>query len=292
MVGRVTLAPASEFSVEQLTLAFNRAFTGYYLPMAQTPAGLTEMMRENDVRLDVSLALLVDGAMEGIGLVALRGERGWIGGMGVGPQWRGQGLGGQLLTHLLSGLRDAGAHIAQLEALSVNAPALALYKRMGFHDVRELRVYQGTLREAASGLTQHDPATTQRIRPLAPNTALLEFAAFHQVAPAWQREERTLSQMRRIPSGMGLWEGERLCAYALYARQPGGIVIYDAGSSARSAGARRAHVVKLLTYLASEGEDAIVRAINIPPGDALGDALDWLACSVVARQREMSRPVS
>ncbi len=288
-MGRILFAPASEFSIEQVTQAFNRAFTGYYLPMTQTPAGLAEMMRENDVQLGVSLTLLVDGALEGIGLVALRGERGWIASMGIGPRLRGRWLGRQLLARLLDAMRGAGARTAQLEALTVNLPALALYTSMGFQDVRELRVYQGPLRMRASVVPASGMASAQHIRPLAPRVALLDFAAFHQTPPAWQREERTLSQMRRISSGLGLWEGERLRAYTLYAHQQGGLVIFDAGSSDPSPDARRAHIVTLLTYLMAGREDLVARAINTPPGDAMGDALDWLACPVVARQREMAR---
>ena len=70
-MGPVIFERASDFSLEEVTLAFNIGFTGYYLPMTQTPAGLAEMMRENDVQLGASLAMLVDGALAGIGLVAV-----------------------------------------------------------------------------------------------------------------------------------------------------------------------------------------------------------------------------
>lgn len=285
----VTFAHASDFSLEQVTLAFNIGFTGYYLPMTQTPVGLAEMMRENDVRLSASLVLQVDGALAGIGLVAVRGDRGWIAGMGVGPQWRGQGLGRQLLTRLLDSLRDAGARTAQLEALTVNTPALTLYTSMGFRHTRELRVYQGPLRMPTGQDTLVDHVAGLRQGPVTPRFALGEFSRFHQVAPAWQREARTLWRMRRILSGLGLWAGESLRAYIVYTHQSGGFVVFDAGSSDASPDVRRAQVVALLAHLASEQDDVVMRAINTPPGDALGDALDWLKCSVVARQWEMAR---
>ena len=66
-------------------------------------------------------------------------------------------------------------------------------------------------------------------------------------------------------------------------------MVFDAGSSDASQDMRRAQIVALLAHLASEQEDVVMRAINTPPGDALGDALDWLECSVVARQWEMAR---
>ena len=91
-----------------MTLAFNIGFTGYYLPMTQTPAGLAEMMRENDVQLGASLAMLVDGRWRESAWSLFEDDRGWIAGMGVSPQWRGQGLGRQLLTRLLDSLTRCG----------------------------------------------------------------------------------------------------------------------------------------------------------------------------------------
>ncbi len=288
MVGRVAFAPASDFSLEQLTYAFNRAFTGYYFPMTQTQDGLAEMMSENDVQLSVSLMLLVDDELAGIGLVALRGDRGWIAGMGVDPRWRGKGLGRQLLTRLLMNLQAAGAHTAQLEVLTVNTPALTIYKSVGFTETRELLVYQGPLQLRSYQAALMDGAISERVGSVETRFALNEFSQFHSVLPAWQREARTLLMRRRSPTGLGLWDGEHLRAYIIYIRQPGGVVIFDAGSRAASAEIRREHMVALLVHLVAWREDAVVRAINIPPGDALGAALDLLSCPVIARQHEMS----
>jgi ribosomal protein S18 acetylase RimI-like enzyme len=288
-VSSVAFERASDFSLEEVTRAFNLAFTGYYLPITQTPEGLSGMIEENDIHLSASLALVVDGALAGIGLVAMREERGWIGGMGIGPQLRRQGLGRQLLAHLLSNLRAAGARAVQLEALSVNAPALALYTEMGFRDGRELRVRQGPLRLDGGANTLIGGDESAQVRPVTPQYALQESVHFHQVAPAWQREARTLSRMRHLPSGLGLWQGRHLRAYALYARQPGGYAIYDAGSCESAADTRREQIAALLVHLASGQEGVVARAINTPPGDALDDALGWLGCPVVARQREMVR---
>ena len=285
----VAFERASAFSLEELTRAFNAGFTGYYLPITQTPEGLAGMIEENDIQLGASLALLADGEPAGIGLVAVREERGWIGGMGIGPRWRRKGLGRQLLSRLLDNLRNAGARAVQLEALSVNAPALALYTELGFRDVRELRVHQGPLRLDGGTNTLAGGDERARMRPVTPQYALREFGRFHQVPPAWQRDARTLSRLRRLPAGLGLWRGRRLLAYALYARQPGGYTIFDAGSCDSVSDMRREQIAMLLVHLASGQEEVVARAINTPAGDALDDALAWLGCPIVARQREMVR---
>lgn len=277
---------ASALPMERLTHAFNLGFAGYLLPMEQTPESLARMIFEEDVRLELSLALFVDGAPAGIGLVAVRGVRGWVAGMGVAPAWRGQGLGGELLRQLLARLEGAGVREVRLEALEANTAAITLYQKAGFRTLRPLTVYHGPLLRDTLGPPPGDGART---RAAAPRLALADFAAYHPVAPAWQREAATLAHMRRGLRGLGLWEDARLRAYALYARGSAGYALLDGGSSAAAPETRRDDVARLLRALAVAAPDAIFHAINAPPGDALGDALAALGCPIALTQREMIR---
>lgn len=286
---RVTFAPASEAPLERITAAFNLAFTGYYFPMTQTAAGLEQMMRENDVRLSDSSLLLVDGALAGVGLVGVRETRGWIAGMGVAPQWRGQGIGAALLGRLLDRMRAIGLREAQLEALNANTPALALYRRMGFRESRSLLVYQGPLANAERARLGEAMAPDERARAVAPRLALGAFDAFHAVRPAWQRERPTLERIAGALDGLGLWQGGELRAYLLYARQSGGFAVLDVGARDEEPTARRDAVARLLLALTNRATEAAFRAINTPPGDPLRDALDLLGCPVEISQREMTR---
>lgn len=283
----VDFTPASALTLERLTEVFNLGFRGYYLPMAQTPDGLAQMIRENDVRLDDSSVLSVNGELAGLGLVGVRGSRGWIAGMGVAPLWRGQGIGAQLLGQLLSGMVESGLRRAQLEALTVNIPAQTLYERLGFRTSRPLNVYHGPLRLEAWHPKTH--GGDARLRPVLPRMALRDFDVYHTVAPAWQREHETLAHMRGVIEGLGLWDDSRLGAYLLFSRQSGGFALLDGGSSAPEADVRRADMVTLLRALAEPAPESIFRAINAPPGDALGDALGLLGCQVAVTQVEMLR---
>ncbi len=274
-------------SLEQVTEAFNLGFQAYHLPMTQTPDGLAQMIRENDVRLENSFILHVGEHVAGVGLVGQRESRGWVAGMGVAPAWRGQGIGGRLLEHLLVRMREVGLRQAQLEVLDVNAPAIALYERLGFVTQRRLNVYHGSLRRD----TQPSHAAHNRharIRAVGPRLALREFDAFHSVAPAWQRERATIERVRNVVEGLGLWDGARLLAYVLFTRQNTGYALLDGGASAAEAEARRDHIALLLGVLADTTPEYIFRAINTPPGDALGDALSLLDCPVIITQREMA----
>lgn len=284
----IAFRSAASLSLEQVTQAFNLGFTGYYLPMTQTPDGLTQMMRENDVRLDASVALYVEGELAGIGLVGVREPRGWIAGMGVAPQWRGHGIGGRLLEQLLAQMRAIGLTCAQLEALEVNAPALALYRRMGFRATRKLLVYHGPLRLEAAPAIRRDGAQA-RVRGASPRLALQGFAMSHPVAPAWQRELASLERVRTALDGLGLWVEGHMRAYLLFSRQSGGYAVLDAGALATIAEARRDDIMRLLRKLAEPTPETTFRAINVPPGDALGAALEAYGCPVVVTQYEMTR---
>lgn len=282
----ITFASAATLPLERVTQAFNLGFTGYYLPMSQTPDGLAQMIRENDVRLDISAVLFVNGELAGVGLVGVRDTRGWLAGMGVAPQWRGQGIGARLLGYLLSQMVAAGVRRAQLEVLEMNAPARTLYERMGFHTLRRLAVYHGPLR---LGAAPPQRANAARVRSTPPRLALSGFSEYHTVAPAWQRERATLEHVRGSLDGLGLWDDGRLRAYLLFSRQRGGFAILDAGSNAASAHARRDDITLLLRALADPAPESVFRAINTPPEDALGDAFDLLGCPVAVTQYEMVR---
>lgn len=285
----INFIPASTCSLEQITHAFNLGFEGYYLPMSQTPDGLAQMMRENDVRLADSTALTIDGALAGIGLIGVRETRGWIAGMGVAMAWRDQGIGKRLLGVLLDHMREIGLRHAQLEALEINTPALALYQRMGFRAQRRLAVYHGPLRPSEGQAPGVAAGGHTRMHSVAPHMALKRFDQYHAVAPAWQRERATLERVRGALDGLGLWDGARLSAYVLFSRQTGGYALLDAGSLAPDAAARRNDIVRLLHALSDTAPEATFRAINAPPGDALGDALDLLGCPVALAQQEMAR---
>lgn len=283
----IAFRSAASLSLEQVTHAFNLGFTGYYLPMAQTPDGLAQMMRENDVRLDASVALAVEGELAGIGLVGVRETRGWVAGMGVAPQWRGRGIGGRLLERLLAQMRAIGLAFAQLEVLEVNTPALALYRRMGFNATRKLLVYHGPLRLDVAPATRRS-GDQARVRAASPRLALQNFAASHAIAPAWQRERASLERVRTALDGLGLWEDGHMRAYTLFSRQSGGYALLDAGAQASEAQARRDDIMRLLRKLAEPAPETTFRAINVPPGDALGAAFEAFGCPVVVTQYEMT----
>lgn len=59
------------------------------------------------------------------------------------PDFRGRGIGGRLLAHVLDTARGGGCTLATLEVRRSNGPAIALYEHAGFRTVHvRARYYQ------------------------------------------------------------------------------------------------------------------------------------------------------
>ena len=292
----LTLQPASLYAIGQLTHAFNRGFEGYLIPFTQTPDSLQRMIDDNDVRLDASLvAVAPDDELVGVGLLAVRndpardttGLRGWIAGMGIAPAWRSRGQGATLLHALIAQARELGAAHVQLEVLTENTPARKLYTRLGFTETRALTVYTGPAR-----LPKRFQAPAASYQQITVEQALTDFAAFHLERPSWQREQATLAHMATRLEAVGMLDDSGLRAYALVSRQPTGYAILDLGARASAAAARRTDALALVGELLRRFPGAMLRAINIVPGEPLGAALRAVHCPMAATQREMVLPLT
>lgn len=283
----VQYLPASQLDLSDLARVFNRAFTGYYLPLTQTAASLRAMVLANDIRLDESL-VAVDGAGApvGVALLGVRAPRGWVGGMGIAPEWRGQGHGASLMRALIARCRALGLDTLGLEVLEQNTPARHLYGVLGFVDLCPLQVFTGPLATPGGGPPAPPPG--HAMQPVAASDALACFDALHQVAPPWQRDLPSLRHAAGQLSALGLYRGETLAAAVLYVAGSGGLSIQDAGSDAAALDERVTAIEILIRAVVSGSPSVAVRAVNVPPGDALGDSLAALGCPVVLRQRQMA----
>lgn len=275
-------------ALPDLVDAFNGAFEGYLVPMSHTVSSLHAMISTNDVRLEHSF-LLRDrhGAWAGVALLGVRGAAGWVAGMAVAPAWRRRGVGDRLMRLLLAEARHIGLRQIQLEVLDENAPAIHLYTRLGFRTLRPLTVYMGPLRWP-SGRPHTSARDESGVTSLPVAEALADFAAFHQVAPPWQRDLPSLRQSAHHLAGICLRADEAPRAYMLYASSIQGPSVLDFGSRAPTLRARADDALRLLAVVTQSTPGTMVRVINVPPGDAIGDALDRLRCPAINRQREMT----
>ena len=113
----VTLAPASALDDERLAALFTAVYAGYWHPIEIDAVSLRRMISTYDLDLDASVVARDGDAPVGIAMLARRGAEGWVGGMGVLPERRGEGLGEALTRRLLEAARERGVTRVRLEVL-------------------------------------------------------------------------------------------------------------------------------------------------------------------------------
>ena len=87
--------------------------------------------------------LRCDGQAAGCGGVQIYDqEYGELKRMYVRPQFRGLGLGRQILAHLQDAAREQGVPLLRLETGIHQKEAIALYERFGFRQIRPFGAYQ------------------------------------------------------------------------------------------------------------------------------------------------------
>ena len=80
---------------------------------------------------------LVAGNSEGLAAcvyVELRGDRGYLGLLGVDPARQGTGLGRKMMDAAENSLREAGCRAVDLRVISTRTPLPAFYRHLGYHE--------------------------------------------------------------------------------------------------------------------------------------------------------------
>ena len=136
----VQLFPASAFSIEQLTQAYNQTRVDYLVPMPMNATRLAEYVQVYDVALQHSTVAMSAGQMLGLGMLGVRAGRVWITRLGVLPTQRRHGIGDMLMCALLKQSQNIGIDFTILEVIKDNMPAFKLFSKLGFHATRELLI--------------------------------------------------------------------------------------------------------------------------------------------------------
>ncbi len=284
----LTYLRAETLAPERVVEAFNRSFEGYFVPMTHTVDSLRMLIEVNDVALAHSfVAVDEQGRLGGVVMLAIRRSRGWIAGMGLAPQWRGRGQAVPLMEAALTEARTLGLAAVELEVLAQNTPARRLYTRLGFEEARSLAVFTGPLAEGS--VQSEEPSPT--IEDVIVEQTLADFAALHQTPPPWQRDRPSLAHMAPSLHASALMDGDNIRATLIHMPSGLGFSIMDFGSRAATPEARRDDALTLIRALMAPTPGAPVRAINVAPGDALGDALLSLGCPTPHTQWEMLLPL-
>jgi GNAT superfamily N-acetyltransferase len=176
------LVPSDQFSLAELAELFTRGYEGYFVPIDVDEPTLRYMVDTWDI--DLSRSRVAPGV--GLANLAIRGDRSWIGGIGVVPEQRRNGVGRALMEAVL----ELAPPTVLLEVIQENEPAIKLYESLGFEKTRVLEVW--------------------RIEaPLVPAESV-EPSALGQANLPWQREDASLPpdyERVEVDGGAMLWRG-------------------------------------------------------------------------------------
>lgn len=271
------MAPAATLDPAALADLFNRSYAGYFMPVALAPEALAAMNAAHDVDLARSRVAIVDGAPAGIVLLAARGRRGWIGGMGVTAEHRGRGLGRELMLAALEAAAEASLVSVQLEVIEENRWAIEVYRNTGFRDLRALEVWArpaGPLPEARPG-----PAAV----PLDPSRWIATLPGRPVPDRPWQREPVTLERAADLEVFAVLAGGEPAAGVALRASGPRGTIL-DVGAAP---GAPPASLRAALAAALAAHPGTAFTMLNLDANDPASAAFAELGFEARFRQREM-----
>ncbi|MBN8753279.1 MULTISPECIES: GNAT family N-acetyltransferase [Variovorax] len=271
----MAVVPATDFSRGELTALWNRAYEGYFVPIAFDEQRFERHLRRGEVDLGLSRVLAVDGAACGISLVGRRGARAYLAGFGIADSHRRQGLATQLIKAQAAALSQARIAQALLEVIEQN-PARALYRQAGFKELRTLDVREWSFeRHRRKASTRPEPAALQQL-----HRACAELSR-----PTWRREWPTvldaLVHEHAVP--LGVWRNDIMCAYAVMPPAGDGQgALLDAGALDETA----AH--ELLDALGTARPGTRWRLVDEPEGSPLLRAASARGAVPVIRQVEMA----
>jgi ribosomal protein S18 acetylase RimI-like enzyme len=183
--------PASEFDFQQLAEIYNAARVDYIVPMPMNAKRMQEYIESYDIDLDISVVAMDmhDGQPNGISMFGVREGRGWVTRLGVIPERRRRKTGEFLMREMIYQARQHHLRLIQLEVIKGNDPAYALFKKVGFEDVRELTV----IRRAPSRLKTSQLLIPDIERVLVEDEAeIMGWLAQRETNPSWVEETGSL----------------------------------------------------------------------------------------------------
>jgi len=136
----VELLPASRFSLEDLTAAYNQTRVDYLVPMPMNAARLAAYIDVYNVSLPHSVVAVEGDQILGLGMLGVRSKYSWITRLGVLPVRRRRGTGEAIMRGLLEASQSLGLNCTILEVIKGNTPAYELFRKLGFQETHELLI--------------------------------------------------------------------------------------------------------------------------------------------------------
>lgn len=186
----------SECSIDEAVTAWNVGFEGYYFDMTTTAENFVNRLVSEGLSPKLSIVAFADNKPIGIVKNGVRTFNGikiaWNGGTGVAPEFRGKGIGKELMDKTLSIYKEEGVQVATLEAISENQQAILLYEKIGYKVIDQLEYLEltgvATNSLPSKGDYLLERATTQQVN----------FIRFYKGMNPWQTQWQSAKDSEAI----------------------------------------------------------------------------------------------
>jgi len=201
-----------KIEIDRIAEVLNESFSDYIIPLQLNSEQLAYKIFTENVRLDLSIGVFSSDKLIGFMLHGLNNVDGKLSAYnaatGVIPNYRGQGLVGQMYAYLLPKLKISGVAQMLLEVIEGNNSAIRSYEKMDYKVNRTLDCFSGAVK------------TVEK-----PPVALIKeldhfdwgkFNSFWTMKPSWQNSVITLENSKGRCSVSGAYIGGELIGYIIY----------------------------------------------------------------------------
>ncbi|HEU4835501.1 MAG TPA: GNAT family N-acetyltransferase [Pyrinomonadaceae bacterium] len=185
----------SNAGFSSLYKCFLEAFADYQVNMQMSEQEFAQRLTRDGVQMEISVGAFEDDRMIGFYMNGLGDWQGrqtaYDAGTGVIPDYRGRGVAQDAFAFMVSKLKERAVSQYLLEVLSSNERAVALYRKLGFVEVRKLAVLRS--QQPLDRLDQLSGVEVRHIEE--PDWKLFE--SFWDGYPSWQN---SIAAVERIPN--------------------------------------------------------------------------------------------
>ena len=268
--------------MESLVELFNDAYSDYYVDVQVNPARLRSLIEREDIQVDNSFVAYEGQLPVGVVFLGVRGRRGYICGMGVRTSSQRKGIGQLLMRRALAESRRLGLSCVQLEVVSANRRAIALYSKLGFVPMRDLGLWERNTAppaQAPGAGPAHGRARAHLDDVTAPSQAEVRVGAvrmagvlplvdaFNEIRPCWQNEAQSLVKMSDRLVGYVSHLDSAATAYVVFGDSVSGLYIADFAAAPRLGSAQRQSMCEILLSAVDRDVPRVsAKAFNIPLG--------------------------
>ena len=258
---------------------FLEAFSDYQISMQVSEEQFEQRVKRDGVDLELSA-----GALDGERMIGfyMNGRGMWDGkqtaydaGTGVVPAHRRRGVAEELFGFMAPRLKELGITQYLLEVLTSNERAVALYRKLGFEEVRELAVLRSN--EVMKPVADVEGVSTRRMDE--PDWDV--FCAYWDGEPSWQNSVGAVERVGNECEIVGAFVDEKCVGYGIVFKPYSMLMQLAVAQKFRRRGIGR----RILATLSADG---ILKTNNVD--EELKGTLEFFkACGfeIVLRQFEM-----